>query len=74
MRHGAHIPENMTFGLHIRKGEFDFSVDPARSNQSRVQRLDLICSHDHFDISPCVKSIQLIEKLQHGSLDFAFAP
>ena len=66
------LPEDMTFCLYVRKGELDLSVYATWANQSRVQRLDLIRSHDNFDISPCVKSVELVEKFQHGSLNFTF--
>ena len=73
MRQEPNPPEDMTFCLHVRKGELDFSVDPTRSNQSGVKGLDSIRSHDNFDISPCVKPVELVEEFQHGPLDFAFS-
>ena len=66
------LPEDVTFGLYVRKGELDLSVNTTWSNQSRVQRLDFVCGQDNLDVSPRIEPIELIEKLQHGSLDLTF--
>jgi len=66
------LPEDMAFCLHIREGELNLSVNTTWSNQSGVQRLDSIRGHDNFDVSPCVESVELVEELQHGSLNLAF--
>lgn len=64
--------EDMPLCLDVRKGEFDFSVNATRSNESRVQRLYPVCCHNYFDISTGIKPIELIEKLQHRPLYFTF--
>lgn len=40
-----------------------------RSDEGRVQGFYPVGSHDNFDVSPGVEAIQLVEQLQHGSLD-----
>ena len=65
-------PEYVTLRLDVREGEFDFAIDTTRSDQSRVERFDLVCGHDDLDVTAGVKAIKLVEEFQHGSLDLAF--
>lgn len=58
-------------GLTIRVLEENLSVDTTRSDQGRVERLNLVRSHDDLDVTTVVKTIELIEELQHGSLNLA---
>lgn len=39
------------------------------SDESRVQGFYPVGGHDHFHVSPGVEAVQLVEQLQHGSLD-----
>jgi hypothetical protein len=66
------LPEDMTFGLHVREWELDLSVNTTWSNQSGVEGLDPVRGHDNFDVSPCIKSVELVEELQHSPLNFTF--
>jgi hypothetical protein len=66
------LPEDVPFCLDVRKGELNLSVYATWADQSRVQRLDLICGHDNLNVSPCVESVELVEEFQHGSLNFTF--
>ena len=66
------LPEYVAFGLDVRERELDLSVDTSWSNQSGVQGLDPVRGHDDLDVSSCVESVELVEELQHCSLDFAF--
>ena len=66
------LPEDMTFGLHVREWELDLSVNTTWSNQSRVEGLDPVRGHDNFDVSPSIESVELVEELQHSPLDFTF--
>ena len=50
----------------------NLSVDTSGTNQRRIQGLDLVGSHDDLDVATIIETIQLVEKLQHGSLDFTF--
>lgn len=43
------------------------------SDEGRIQGLDPIGGHDDLDVSSGVKSVQLVEELQHGSLDLTLA-
>lgn len=49
--------------------EENLSVNTTRTNKGRVERLDLVGGHDDLDITTVVETIQLVEKLQHGSLN-----
>jgi hypothetical protein len=71
-RHAVRSPEYATLRLDVREGEFDFAIDTTRSDQSGVERLDLVCGHDDLDVATSVKAIKLVEAFQHGSLDLAF--
>ena len=62
----------MSFGFNIGQRKLDFSVNTTGSNESRVEGLDSIRSHDDFDIASRVETIQLIQKFQHRPLDFTF--
>lgn len=67
----------------IRQAKLDFTVQSTRTEQRRVQGIRPECqlapvrsgvgspvgSHDDFDISARVKSVQLVNELQHGSLN-----
>ena len=71
-RQPRNLPEDVALGLNVRERELDLSVDATWSDEGRVQGLDLIRGHDNFDIPPCVESVELVEELQHGSLNLAF--
>ena len=58
-----------SLGFLIRKRKLDLPINPARSNQGGVQGLDPVCGHDDLRIPSGVKPIQLVEKLQHSSLN-----
>jgi len=66
------VPEDMTLCLHVREWELDLPVNTTWSNQSGIQGLYPVRGHDNFDVSACIKTVELIEQLQHCSLDFAF--
>ena len=51
----------------------NLAIDSTRSDQRRVEGFDLVRGHDHLDVATVIESIKLIEKLEHGSLDFTFA-
>lgn len=43
------------------------------SDEGGVQGFYPIGGHDDLDVSPRVKAVQLVEQLQHGSLDLPLA-
>ena len=47
--------------------------DQTWSKESRVENIDPVCGHDDFDVLSGFKAVELIEELQHGSLDFGVA-
>jgi hypothetical protein len=65
--------EDLALGDLVGVLEEDLSVDTARSDEGWIKGVDLICSHDDFDVSSVIETIKLIEKLQHSSLDFALS-
>jgi hypothetical protein len=50
--------------------EQDLSVNTSRANQGRIKGLNLVCSHDDLDVAAVIETVQLVEKLQHGALNF----
>ena len=52
--------------------ELDLPVDTTWSDERRVKGLDLVGGHDDLDVPSGVETIELVEELQHSTLDFAF--
>ncbi|GMT09450.1 hypothetical protein PFISCL1PPCAC_747, partial [Pristionchus fissidentatus] len=65
--------KDSSLGLLIGEGEFDLSVDTTRSDQGGVERFDAVSRHQDLDVSSRVESVELIEKLQHSTLNLAFS-
>jgi len=63
----------MALGLYIRQRELDLTVDTTWSDERWVERFDSVCRHDYFDIAACVETVELVEKFQHCSLNFALS-
>ena len=49
--------------------EENLAVNTTRTDQGRVECFDLVGGHDDLDISTVVETVQLVEQLQHGSLN-----
>ncbi|KAH3686215.1 hypothetical protein WICPIJ_002815 [Wickerhamomyces pijperi] len=62
--------QDLCSGRHGRSREFNFSIYSARSQQGWVQDVQSVCGHDDLDILGVLEPVQLIKKLQHGSLHF----
>lgn len=52
--------------------EENLPVNTARTDKSGVKGLNLVSGHDNLDITAVIETVQLVEKLQHGTLDFTF--
>jgi len=52
-------------------GELDLPVYSPRSQQSRVQDIYAVGGHEHLDLVGGLKAVELVEQLEHGSLDLA---
>ena len=59
--------------LTIRVLEENLSVNTTRADQGRVESVDLVGSHDDLDVTAVVETVQLVEQLQHSSLNFALS-
>ena len=55
-------------------GELYLSVDSAGSQQSRVEDVDSVGSHDDLDSLGGLEPVQLIEKLKHSPLHLGISP
>lgn len=51
-------------------GKFYLSVDTTRSQQSRIENVNTVGSHDDLDGLGGLESIQLVEQLKHSPLHF----
>lgn len=51
--------------------EENLTVNTTGSDQSWVQCFDLVGGHNDLHVTTIIESIQLVQKLQHGSLDFS---
>ncbi|TLS25756.1 hypothetical protein PpBr36_07926 [Pyricularia pennisetigena] len=65
--------EDLALGVLIRILEQDLSVDTAGSDQGRVKRLNLVGGHNDLYVTTVVETVELVEQLQHGTLDLALA-
>lgn len=48
------------------------AVNVTWTDQCRIQTVDLVCCHDDFDVSSRIETVKLVQKFQHGTLDFSF--
>ena len=73
----VHLPrmdlENVETSILIWRRELDLAVNPSWSQESRVQDVDSVRGHDNLDVLRGLKSVQLVEQLQHGSLDLGIS-
>ena len=66
------VLEDMPLRLNIRQREFDLAVDSPWSDEGRVKGFDLVRDHDNLDVPTGIETIQLVQELQHSTLDFTF--
>mmetsp|Transcript_25251 Transcript_25251/g.79226 ORF Transcript_25251/g.79226 Transcript_25251/m.79226 type:complete len:235 (+) Transcript_25251:651-1355(+) len=65
--------KDAALGLGVGQRELDLAVDAARADERRVKALDGVCGHDDLDVAALVEAIELVEELEHGTLDLARA-
>merc|ERR1719421_651036 len=65
--------EDVPARLLVGRGKFDLAVDASGADEGRVQRLDVVGRQDHLDVSVSIKSVELVEQLEHGALDLTLA-
>ena len=63
--------KNPSLALRVGKRQFDLSVNTARPQKRRIQGFNTIGRHNHLHIPAVIEAIQLIQQLQHGSLNFS---
>mmetsp|Transcript_11041 Transcript_11041/g.31994 ORF Transcript_11041/g.31994 Transcript_11041/m.31994 type:complete len:476 (+) Transcript_11041:3213-4640(+) len=66
--------ENVSLRLGVGQREFDLSIDTTGPNEGGIQALDSIRGHDDLDVAALIETVQLIQQLEHGSLDFPGSP
>merc|ERR1711988_1922335 len=62
--------EDIETGLLTRVGELDLAVDTAGTEEGRVEDVDSVGGHEDLDVLCRLKSIELVQQLQHGALHF----
>lgn len=67
-QHELHRPH-----LQVRQAELDLSVQTTGSHESRVQSVRSVGGHQDLDVSSGVKSVQLVDELQHGPLNLVIS-
>ncbi|KAI9921739.1 hypothetical protein PsorP6_000134 [Peronosclerospora sorghi] len=76
--HAACVNAKYTaFRFNVWKGKLNLStnlsIDTTRTNESRVKALNCIRRHNNLYVATLIKTIQLVQKLQHGTLNFTSA-
>lgn len=59
--------------LHVRVGELDLAIDTARSEEGGVEDIYTVRGHDDLDLLRRFETIELVEQLQHGTLDLGIS-
>mmetsp|Transcript_58747 Transcript_58747/g.128610 ORF Transcript_58747/g.128610 Transcript_58747/m.128610 type:complete len:270 (+) Transcript_58747:359-1168(+) len=65
--------EDAPLRLFVRKRKLNLTINAAWTDHGRIQRLYAVCCHDHLNISSIVKAVQLIQQLQHCTLNLFLA-
>ena len=61
--------ENLYSALEVGQAELDLPIESTRTSKCRIKRVRSIRSHEHFDVTSGVETIQLVYDLKHCSLD-----
>ena len=59
--------------LHVRVRELDLAIDTARPEEGGIQNIYTVRGHDDLDLLRWFEPIELVEQLEHGSLDLGVA-
>jgi hypothetical protein len=62
--------QNIGTSLLVRQRELDLAVQTTGSEQSRVQNVDTVGRGQDLDTVIGCETVQLVQKLQHGTLHF----
>eukprot|EP00050_Salpingoeca_kvevrii_P006166 m.287788 g.287788 ORF g.287788 m.287788 type:complete len:445 (-) comp11847_c0_seq1:145-1479(-) len=65
--------QNLETSILIWGRKLDFAVNATRTEQRRVENINAVGRHDDLDVLGGLKTIELVEQLQHGALDLAIA-
>jgi hypothetical protein len=65
--------EDFVFCFEVGDWEFNFSINTSRSDQGWIQALYFVGSHDDFNFSMSIETVQLVQQLKHGSLNLFLA-
>ncbi len=60
--------------LRTRRRELDLTVNTAWTQQCRVENVDTVGGHDDLDVLGALESVELVEELKHGTLNFESPP
>lgn len=65
--------ENVSATLQVRQAELHFSVETSRTHEGGVEGVGTVRGHEDFDVAARVEAVELVDELQHGSLDLVVA-
>lgn len=65
--------ENVRSAVQVGQPELDLSVQASGTHQCRIESVGPIRCHQDFDVSAGIKAVQLVDQLQHCSLDLVVA-
>lgn len=57
--------------LLIGQGNLNLSIETARSQQGRVERIGSVGRHDEFGLSEVVETVHLVQQFHQRTLDFS---
>jgi hypothetical protein len=62
--------QNLCAGLLVGQRELDLPVQTTRTEKSGIEDVDTVGGRKHLDAVVGSETIKLVQKLQHGALDF----
>ena len=63
--------QDLSPGFLVGQGELDLAVQPARTQERRVEHVDAVGGGEHLDAVVGGEAVELVEEFQHRALDFA---
>lgn len=65
--------QNVAAGLLVGQRELNLAVETAGAEEGRVQDVDAVCGGEDLDAVVGGEAVELVEKFEHGALDFTVA-
>mmetsp|Transcript_26420 Transcript_26420/g.82369 ORF Transcript_26420/g.82369 Transcript_26420/m.82369 type:complete len:205 (+) Transcript_26420:486-1100(+) len=73
--HGLGVDlEDVRAALEVGQPELDLTVEAARAQQRRVERVRAVRRHEHLDVAARIEAVQLSDDLEHRALHLVVRP